>query len=146
MRHSYVSTAGQALAVSVGMAIVLLSSGPASVFGATEGRDAQLTDEALKVQVEEALRLDSRLDWRFLKVTVTDRTAFLRGQVRTPEERGLATGVVSSISGIHAVENQILVDSTVPSHKETGQAHIEDKTRDRVLESPGPLKDKQIMP
>lgn len=50
-----------------------------------EGREGQLTDEALKVQVEEALRLDSRLDWRFLKVTVTDRTAFLQGQVRTPE-------------------------------------------------------------
>lgn len=146
MRRSLFPTTGLALACGVMVFCGWFGPGLMSGFGATEGKDIRLSDEALKVKVEEALRLDERIDWRLLKVIVADGTATLLGQVRTPEERGLASRVVTSVPGIHAVENQILVEPSLPDRQGAAQAHIEEQTRDRVLESPGPLKDKQIMP
>jgi hypothetical protein len=146
MRQSLFATTGLALACGVMVFCGWFGAGLASAFGVTEGKDARLSDEALEVKVEEALRLDERIDWRLLKVIVADRTATLVGEVRTPEERGLVSQVVTSVPGIHAVENYILVEPSLPDRQGAAQAHLEEQPRDRVLGSPEPLKDKQVMP
>lgn len=109
-------------------------------------RDPRLADEMLRSRVEKRLRLDDRISWENLKVAVEQGQVTLHGVVKTPEERGLAANIASTIPGIDALINRVVVEPDPAKRKDQQPTHIENETRDRVIEGQEGLKDKQIMP
>ncbi len=96
------------------LAIVWATVGASLAFG-----DAS-TDEKLKTAIEKRLRMDDRIDWEVLDVEVQNGQAILYGEVRTPEERGLAAEVATTVPGIKGLTNSILVEPALsPDHKLT---------------------------
>jgi osmotically-inducible protein OsmY len=106
--------------------------------------DIRSSDEIIQSKLEEALRLDGRINWQVLEVKVAQGNVGLFGEVRSPEERGLAGHIASTIPGVRAIRNQIIVNPALPP--QSGHGHIEEQTRKQVLEGPGPLEDRQILP
>jgi osmotically-inducible protein OsmY len=68
------------------------------------------TDETIRSKIEKRLLLDERIDWELLQVEVNEGHATLYGEVRTPEERGLAALLASMVPGVKGVSNSIIVE------------------------------------
>lgn len=64
--------------------------------GVPSPTDVRLSDGVLRAKIEEALRLDGRIKWEILDIKVNDGNVRLLGEVRTPEERGLAGHIAST--------------------------------------------------
>src|SRR5207249_11547571 len=76
--------------------------------------------ETIKTKIEERLRMDSRLDWEVLEVEVNRGEATLYGEVRTPEEKGLAALIATTVPGVKGLTNSIIVEPALsPDHKLT---------------------------
>jgi len=110
----------------------------------TVSTDGPSSDEQIQSKLELALRLDGRINWQLLAIRVQEGKVDLMGEVRTPEEKGLATEIASTVDGVKTITNQIIVTPDLPP--ETPRAHIEERTREHVLEGPGALKDRQLQP
>src|SRR5437879_6930016 len=68
------------------------------------------TDEAIRSRIEKRLLLDERIDWELLQVEVNEGHAILYGEVRTPEEKGLAALLASMVPGVKGVSNSVIVE------------------------------------
>ncbi len=60
--------------------------------------------------------MDGRIDWEILDVKVSQGHVTLYGEVETKEEKGFATDITSTVSGVVEITNCIIVD-TPPSHE-----------------------------
>ena len=68
------------------------------------------SDEQIKYQVEERLRTDGRIDWDMLDVEVQQGEVTLYGEVLTEDQKGLASLIASTVSGVRELTNRIIVD------------------------------------
>lgn len=68
------------------------------------------TDETIRSRIEKRLLLDERIDWELLQVEVNEGHATLYGEVRTPEEKGLAALLGSMVPGVKDLTNSIIVE------------------------------------
>lgn len=65
--------------------------------------------------------------------------------MKTPEERGLATRIVTSEPGVKAIiDNTILVEENAPETEK--KPDLTDKEGKPVLEGEGQIKEQQILP
>jgi osmotically-inducible protein OsmY len=75
-------------------------------------------DETVKSKIEKRLRMDDRLNWELLDVSIEGGQVTLYGEVKTPEEKGLAALLASDVPGVEGVTNSILVETALaPDHK-----------------------------
>ncbi len=122
---------------------------PALAASATEGFTQRAADdvgdERLESKVERRLRMEGRIRWESLKVEADEGLVTLYGIVKSNEERGFAEKAASTVKGVAAVSNKIIVEPGPPAPGDP-TAEIEEESRDRVIEGPGGLKDRQIMP
>ena len=82
--------------------------------------DQRLSDQAVKTKIEERLRMDDRIDWELLDVTVEHGHATLYGEVWTPQERGMAAMIASTVPGVEGIANSIIVEPALAKdHKLT---------------------------
>lgn len=102
-------------------------------------------DERLESEVERRLRMEGRIRWESLRVEADRGLVTLYGIVKSQEERGFAEKAASTVEGVAAVSNKILVQPALPPTTDPS-AKIEEDTRDRVIEGPGDLKDRQLLP
>ena len=101
----------------IGFAGVASSAGPLPM----ERKNDQLRiDETIRSKIEKRLFLDDRIDWELLQVEVYQGHATLYGEVRTPEEKGLAALLASTVPGVNDLTNSIIVEpAATPDHKLT---------------------------
>lgn len=111
-----------------------------------EAMESRNSDYEIKSRIEKRLRLEDDIQWSNLSVHVNEGHVILNGIVSTLEDKALASKLATTVPGVTELENRILLDSRVSHHETTKPPHIETKTRDRVLERPGPLEDRQLMP
>jgi len=87
---------------------------PSSMAWATErGIGHAQSDEGVKYRVEEHLRTDGRIDWEVLDVEVSQGHVTLYGEVETNDQKGLAALIASTVPGVTAVTNRIIVDTAL---------------------------------
>jgi osmotically-inducible protein OsmY len=104
------------IAMVLVIAVVVIPAGRAASPENIAGTD----DETVKSKIEERLRMDDRLDWEVLEVEVDRGQATLYGEVRTPEEKGLAALIVTTVPGVKGLTNSIIVEPALsPDHKLT---------------------------
>ena len=108
--------------------------------------DTPATDETLQSKVEERLRMEGRIRWDQLKVESHGGQVTLYGIVKSNEERGFAEKAASTVSGVEAVVNNLIVEPAMPDSGQAPNARINEESRDRVMEGPAGLKDRQILP
>jgi len=78
------------------------------------------TDEAIRAKIEKRLLMDDRIAWELLQVEVNQGHAILYGEVRTPQEKGLASLIASTVPGVKGLTNSIIVEPAVTKdHKLT---------------------------
>ena len=75
-----------------------------------QGNDQRQADEIIQSNIEKRLLLDERIDWELLQVEVNHGHAILYGEVRTPQEKGLAALIVSTVPGVKGLTNSIIVE------------------------------------
>jgi osmotically-inducible protein OsmY len=113
MRRRYWLLIG-VLALAVLSAALLGLSGVSS----DEENAQRRNDETVKSKIEKRLRMDDRLNWELLDVNVEHGLVTLYGEVKTPEEKGLAALLASAVPGVEGVTNSILVEPALaPDHK-----------------------------
>jgi hyperosmotically inducible protein len=88
---------------------------PAALFAATE---SNISDEMVQSRIELQLREDGRINWEVLRVNVDKGNVTLFGEVASPEEKGWAETIASTVPGVLSVRNSVIVDlALVPDHK-----------------------------
>lgn len=101
------------------LAVMVLTSGavranaaspPETITLIAQNSDQRQTDQILKSKIEKRLRMDDRIDWELLQVVVDRSHATLYGEVRTPEEKGLAALIASTVPGVEGLNNSIIVE------------------------------------
>ncbi|OQW32309.1 MAG: hypothetical protein A4E19_19985 [Nitrospira sp. SG-bin1] len=103
-------------------------------------------DEILETKVERRLRMEGRIRFDSLKVEASNGKVTLYGIVKSNEEREWATKAASTVPEVVAIHNELLVQpESQPGDKST-DARITETTRDRVIEGPAGVKDRQILP
>ncbi|SRR5712692_8029926 len=80
------------------------------------------TDDAIRSRIEKRLLLDERIDWELLRVEVSEGHATLYGEVRTPQEKGLAALLASTVSGVKALTNSIIVEPAMTRDRKLAKA------------------------
>jgi osmotically-inducible protein OsmY len=75
-------------------------------------------DATLQAKVEAQLRLDPRLNWELLHVKVEQGQVTLFGEVASPEEKGWAETVASTVPGVKGLTNNLLIEPALATdHK-----------------------------
>jgi hypothetical protein len=124
-------------------AVLLFALHGAPALGAT---GSAANDETLESKVEQRLRMEGRIRWDKLKVESQGGQVTLYGIVKSNEERGFAEKAASTVSGVSGVVNKLIVQPAMPDSGEAPNARINEESRDRVIEGPTGLKDRQILP
>lgn len=68
------------------------------------------TDEIIRAKIEKRLLMDDRIDWKLLQVEVNQGHAILYGEVRTPQEKGVASLITSTVRGVKGLTNSIIIE------------------------------------
>jgi hyperosmotically inducible protein len=77
-----------------------------------------MSDETVQSKIELQLREDGRINWEELRVNVDKGNVTLFGEVASPEEKGWAETIASTVPGVQSVRNDIIVESALaPDHK-----------------------------
>ena len=84
--------------------------------------DQMQTDEAIRAKIEKRLLMDDRIDWELLQVEVNQGHAILYGEVRTPQEKGLASLIASTVPGVKGLTNSIIVEPAVTKDHKLAKA------------------------
>jgi hypothetical protein len=137
--------AGRAAAAGLSVLLAMLAW-PASPTWAAPDPEPSLADEALESKVERRLRMEGRIRWDELRVEAKDGEVTLYGIVKSNEERGFAEKAASTVPDVTAVYNKILVQPNMPHPPVEPEARVNEETRDRVIEGPPGLKDRQVLP
>lgn len=88
----------------------------ATTFAATESN--HMSDETIQSKIELQLREDGRINWEVLRVNVDKGNVTLFGEVASPEEKGWAETIVSTVPGVRSVRNNVIVDKALaPDYK-----------------------------
>lgn len=103
-------------------------------------------DETLESKVEQRLRMEGRIRWDELKVEANQGEVTLYGIVKSNEERGFAEKAASTVTGVSSIVNKLIVQPGMPDPGHAPNARINEESRDRVIEGPPGLKDRQVMP
>jgi osmotically-inducible protein OsmY len=104
----------------VALSVLLAALGGLSRAATDEQSDKRVSDATLKSKIEERLRMDDRIDWELLDVTVEHGHATLYGEVWTPQERGIAAMIASTVPGVEGLANSIIVEPAIAKdHKLT---------------------------
>ncbi len=90
--------------------------------------------------------MEGRIRWDQLKVESHGGQVTLYGIVKSNEERGFAEKAASTVPGVEAVVNKLIVEPAMPDSGHAPNARINEESRDRVMEGPEGLKDRQILP
>ncbi|HEY3196698.1 MAG TPA: BON domain-containing protein [Nitrospirales bacterium] len=115
MRHYF-----RLLIVVVALSVLLAALGGLSRAATDEQSDQRVSDATLKSKIEERLRMDDRIDWELLDVTVEHGHATLYGEVWTDQERGMAAMIASTVPGVEGLANSIIVEPALAKdHKLT---------------------------
>lgn len=109
-------------------------------------QDSAVKDETLQSKVEQRLRMEGRIRWDELKVVANQGEVILYGIVKSNEERGFAEKAASTVAGVSSIVNKLIVQPSMPDPGQAPDARINEESRDRVIEGPPGLKDRQIMP
>ena len=80
------------------------------------------TDEAIRAKIEKRLLMDDRIAWELLQVEVNQGHAILYGEVRTPQEKGLASLIASTVPGVKGLTNSIIVEPAVTKDHKLAKA------------------------
>jgi len=123
MMRKQVWTAWVAVAIAVlALSLIGFRGAEPSADNTSLGQDDEQlkTDEAIRSRIEKRLLLDERIDWELLQVEVNQGHAILYGEVRTPQEKGLAALIASTVPGVKGLTNSIIVEPAVTKdHKLT---------------------------
>ena len=121
--HRQVWTPWVAVAVAVlALSLIGFRGAASSADNISIGQDDEQlqTDEAIRAKIEKRLLLDERIDWELLQVEVNRGHAILYGEVRTPQEKGLAALIASTVPGVKGLTNSIIVEPAMAKdHKLT---------------------------
>ena len=109
-------------AMAIGLAGFQGTVMPASDTAPDRGSAQRQTDETIKAKIEKRLRMDDRLDWEVLEVAVVNGHATLYGEVKTPEEKGLAALIASTVAGVNGLTNSILIEPAVSRDRQLAKA------------------------
>ena len=88
-------------------------AGDAPSAGATSmdrKNDQRRIDETIRSKIEKRLFMDDRIDWELLQVEVNQGHVTLYAEVRTPEEKGLAALIASTVPGVNNRTNSMIVE------------------------------------
>ena len=113
MMRKQVWTAWVAVAIAVlALSLIGFTGATLSTDNTSIGQDDEQvqTDEAIRSSIEKRLFLDERIDWELLQVEVNQGHAILYGEVRTPQEKGLAALIASTVPGVKGLTNSIIVE------------------------------------
>ena len=127
--------------IAVGGLFLLALQSPTGL-GATTPQ----VDESLESKVEQRLRMEGRIRWDDLRVESDNGHVTLYGIVKSNEEKGFAEKAASTVKGVSSVSNKLIVQPGMPDPGGAPNSRLNDETRDRVLEGPTGLKDRQILP
>ncbi len=101
--------------IVVWASVLLCVAAPAALFAATE---STMSDEMIRSRIALQLRDDGRINWEILRVNVDKGNVTLFGEVASPEEKGWAETITSTVPGVLSVRNNVIVDSALaPDHK-----------------------------
>src|SRR5438132_11510140 len=107
-RKMWISVALVALAMmAIGLDETVLPIGSTLV---DQGNDQRQADAIIQSNIEKRLLLDERIYWELLHVQVNQGHAILYGEVRTPQEKGLAALIASTVPGLKGLTNSIIVE------------------------------------
>src|SRR5437016_12959356 len=107
-RKMWISVALVALAMmAIGLDETVLPIGSTLV---DQGNDQRQADAIIQSNIEKRLLLDERIYWELLQVGVNQGHAVLYGEVRTPQEKGLAALIASTVPGVKGLTNSIIVE------------------------------------
>lgn len=113
MMRKQVWTAWVAVAIAVlALSLIGFTGATLSTDNTSIGQDDEQvqTDEAIRSSIENRLFLDERIDWELFQVGVNQGHAVLYGEVRTPQEKGLAALIASTVPGVKGLTNSIIVE------------------------------------
>ena len=128
------------------LAVGLFCAPAFEVNGGSAATESTTHDEALETKVEQRLRMEGRIRWDELKVESHEGQVTLYGIVKSNEEKGFAEKAASTVADVSGVHNKILVQPALPDPGHAPNARLNEETRDRVIEGPTGLKDRQILP
>jgi hypothetical protein len=104
-------------------------------------------EHSLEAKVERRLRLRDDLQWANLAVQANGGHVTLMGEVATEHDRALATNITSTIAGVTAVTNRIIVNSDLSLDERSGRSDLDDRERrNAVLEGQRGVKRKEVLP
>lgn len=107
-RKMWISVALVALAMmAIGLDETVLPIGSTLV---DQGNNQRQADAIIQSNIEKRLLLDERIYWELLHVQVNQGHAILYGEVRTPQEKGLAALIASTVPGLKGLTNSIIVE------------------------------------
>ena len=114
---------------SLGPAMVTLgfvgfteSAPSASDLSAGQKSEHRQTDAIVRAKIEKRLFLDDRIDWELLQVEVNQGHAILYGEVRTPQEKGLASLITSTVPGVKGLTNSIIIEPAMTKDHKLAKA------------------------
>jgi osmotically-inducible protein OsmY len=112
MRRQVWTTRVAVAVVALALSFIGLRGATPSMNNISIGQDDEQlqTDEAIRSSIEKRLLLDERIDWELLQVEVNKGHAILYGEVRTTQEKGLASLIASTVPGVKGLTNSIIVE------------------------------------
>ena len=103
------------MVIRAGVLLWIGVAAPAALFAATE---SNVSDETVRSKIELQLRKDGRINWEVLRVNVDRGNVTLFGEVASPEEKGWAETIASTVPGVLSVRNNVIVDlALAPDYK-----------------------------
>ena len=110
-RHEWTAWVSVAVAV-LALSLIGFSGAAPSMDNTSLGQDDEQlqTDDAIRAKIEKRLLTDVRINWELLQVEVNHGNVTLYGEVRTPQEKGLAAVIASTVPGVKGLTNSIIVE------------------------------------
>lgn len=104
-------------------------------------------EQSLEAKVERRLRLRDDLQWANLAVKVKGSHVTLFGEVATEQDRAVATNLASTIPGVTAITNRIIVNSDLSlPERSTRNGPADREGRNLILEGQRGVKRKEVLP
>lgn len=125
MMHGQVWTGWEAVAVTVlALSLIGFRGAAPSTDNTSIGQDdgPLQIDEAIRAKIEKRLLMDDRIDWELLQVEVNQGHATLYGKVKTPQEKGLAALIASTVAGVKGLTNSIIVEPAMTKDHKLAKA------------------------